>query len=376
MHLYKLSPTRAIATYARYSNPLYSGSSYNRKYEKLAKEKEQAKAKQIAIQESEEAQRYFISRNSKGFVSVVSKELEPQDTQAGDSIPGDPGGDTSNPAPTSPRSRYKTMSARTKYKIRDKIEALYSASDGQRFTFLTLTFINKVDDKTAQKCLNKFLTVCRKHFGKFLYIWVAEKQNENKYYPGNIHFHLITNKFFQIQKFNALWVLQQYNAGIVHEKYELADVLQHSLNGTMQDILNPVDVKPITSIDGLSIYLTMYVTKNTDTFQCLTWHCCRTVSKLFTSMLCTKSTFEETRQLQINFAVNTKTGEVYEPKVYVHEYGMVVNILNKEHFRKKLTDVHQINSWILNPELSKMSDDDFSSLPYVDYLTLNNVFLS
>ena len=80
-----------------------------------------------------------------------------------------------------------------------------------RKTLCTLTFINDVADTDAVKILNKFFTVLRKEFKDLLYIWVAERQLKT---TNRIHFHVIMNIFLPIKKFNALWCLQQYNAGI------------------------------------------------------------------------------------------------------------------------------------------------------------------
>lgn len=347
MHLYKLSPTRAVAHYGKFKNYLYTGSSLTRAFQ--TKESE-------AFKKAQKAKRNDLIKNGNCW----------EENEYGVFVPPQ----TFKPADKSqPRIfdrlkllessvavvRPRSLSTRSKYKIRDKIESLYNSSNGSKFTFLTLSFIADVDDKQAQKVLNNFLTVARRRLGKFLYIWVAERQQDTK----NIHFHLISNVRFPIGEFNALWVLQQYNAGIVHPLYTIDEIneaykdeqLYMSSKGKLitklQTMLNPVDVKPIKGINGLSIYLTMYVTKNKDTFLCSCWHCCRTVSKLFTSQVVSKETFEEATQKQVNWSVNINTGEIYEAKTYVSDYAVVVNILNKEHFRKKLTDINKLNKWIL-----------------------------
>lgn len=348
MFSYKLSPTRAIASYCPYKQHVFQGSSLNRKFTNEDK----------AVEKTAKEAIYANDCSGENLSDVWNDQADkPKVRKAG----------LSNsclfPMENALRvQRSRRLSARSKYKIRDKIEALYNSSGKANFTFLTLTFVAKVDDKTAQKCLNKFLTVARKKLNNFIYLWVAERQADTK----NIHFHLISNRRFPIAYFNSLWVLQQYNCGIQHENYSMETITAHDKAGTMQQILNPVDVKKITSIYGLTGYLTKYVTKNNDEFKCLTWHCSREVSKLFTAQLIHKSDFEQAKQLELNFAVNKSTGEYYERRIIVTDYAIIVTIQNKEHFRKKLTPMSMLNKWILEG----MKPDGLPSIDYMDYQTI------
>lgn len=155
---------------------------------------------------------------------------------------------------------FHILSARSRGKIKDKATAFFRACPRSR-TFVTLTFLAETADYAAITILNKFLTVLRKELPGLQYLWVAERQ-EN----GNIHFHMIVNKRIPIRRFNALWVLQQYNSGVVGknrygESISKKEVLQRFQEGTVHKIFNPLDVKKITSIAGLAAYLTAYITK-------------------------------------------------------------------------------------------------------------------
>ena len=202
--------------------------------------------------------------------------------------------------------------------------------------------------------------------GNFMYLWVAERQAETK----RIHFHLISNKYFPIAEFNALWVLQQYNAGITHPLYSLADIHQAS-PGELQKKLNPVDVKAVNSVGGLSIYLTMYVVKNKDVFECRTWHCCRLTSALFTTTLITQDLFNDLQVPEKNYSVNIKTGEIFEAKLHVSKHALVIPVLNKQHFHKNLKDVTELNEWIVSGALKK---EYYADLPVLNYFDLTYIF--
>ena len=90
----------------------------------------------------------------------------------------------------------RIMSKRTKSKIRRKVLAF--ARIHKHLSFVTLTFLNKVEEGHAVKILGKFLDNVTKRSRNFQYLWVAEKQNANKVFENNIHFHLITNKYWKI----------------------------------------------------------------------------------------------------------------------------------------------------------------------------------
>jgi len=248
----------------------------------------------------------------------------------------------------------KGMSRRTRIKIKEKMMSVFAASKNN-FTLQTLTLVAPAADWLAVKCLNKYLTVLRKKSGLFNYVWVAERQGN-----GNVHFHMILDRKFDIVYTNSLWVSQQESAGIKNEiaclkfknDYNLTFKQAHKrgeiTQKLVQQYLNPVDVIKVKNIDGMSAYLTNYVTKNETKMQCAVWHCNRNVSKLFTKQLISKKVFEKTCS-KLN-CIYSKKGKAYINKTFVHQYGMINNIFNKKYFNTFLKEMNLLNSWILANE--------------------------
>jgi hypothetical protein len=253
------------------------------------------------------------------------------------------------------------LSARSRGKIKDKATAFFRASPGNR-VFCTLTFVAPVDDRTGVTILNKFLTSARKSFKGLQYFWVAERQDN-----GNIHFHIILNKRLPVRRWNALWVMAQYNSGLIGcdkfgEKVSKAEILMRFENDTVHKVFNPLDIKKVKSISGLSGYLTKYITKQKKTpFTCLPWHCSRRVSRMFTRTTVGHSAFAYMKSFN-NYRVDKDTGECFEPMVSKpHPFYMVVYAANKSAPLKYLREMEQVNKWILEGfEFDRLSliDDD------------------
>lgn len=165
--------------------------------------------------------------------------------------------------------KARTLSARSKSKIRKKVIAF--SRQMKKLSFVTLTFVNKITDRQAIKALGAFLDNVNKRSKDFQYLWVAEKQTKNKAFKDNIHFHLITNKFWDISRWWEYWLEVQKNQGIVprNENYKPSSAF---------------DVKVINSnsIKGVACYITKYITKNTGEFRCMIWNCSRKISQLYT----------------------------------------------------------------------------------------------
>ncbi len=281
-----------------------------------------------------------------------------------------------------------TTSKRTKDKIKEKMLALYRACSGKKgmrshvvnFTLCTLTFVAPVGDHDGVKCLNKFLTVLRDRYGKFAYIWVAERQ-EN----GNIHFHMIADSRFPIGYINSLWVAQQYNCNIRNWESDLQLYEDHRTNfanlhtegkyNIVQDYLNPVDIRNVKTIDGVSCYLTNYVTMNTDSFDCSAWHCSRTVSKIFTNKIIDKKIFDKTGDSKHNTIFSKKTGQVYTNTTYYGQYCTINTIYNKSYYRRYLEDLELINKYILELD-EKLDPDEVRKIISVDNEEYRRQFLS
>lgn len=166
--------------------------------------------------------------------------------------------------------KLRSMSQRTRSKIRVKLISF--ARLNKNLTFLTLTFVNKVKDEVAIKVLRAFLDNAKKRLPGFEYLWVAERQTKNEIFKDNIHFHLITNKFWKIEKWWPYWLDLQAKFGILprDESYRPGSALN-------------VRKVETSNIKQLSNYLTKYVTKNESQFACQVWNCSKGISRLYTS---------------------------------------------------------------------------------------------
>lgn len=160
--------------------------------------------------------------------------------------------------------KLRSMSPRTKSKIRKKVLAFGRQS--KKLTFLTLTFLNKVTDREAMKALGAFLDNVSKRSKDFQYLWVVERQGN-----GNLHFHLITNKFWEIDRWWNYWMEVQKKQGIIPTNSDFKPS-------------SAFDVKVINSnnIKGVGNYITKYITKNKGDYRCMVWNCSRKISQLYT----------------------------------------------------------------------------------------------
>ena len=170
---------------------------------------------------------------------------------------------------TDKESKPRSLSRRSKQKIRKKL--ICFARCYKKLSFVTLTFLNKVTDKQAIDIHRKFIDNVKKRSENFQYIWVAERQTKNDAFKGNIHFHMITNKYWKIEKWWNYWLdLQKKNAIVPRDKdYKPSSAF---------------DVRELNSnnIRSIASYVTKYVTKNNDKFDCQVWNCSRQVSELYT----------------------------------------------------------------------------------------------
>jgi hypothetical protein len=257
----------------------------------------------------------------------------------------------------------RILSERSRGKVKDKATAFYRACPGSRI-FCTLTFIDRVSDSSGVVILNKFLTAIRSEFSGVQYLWVAERQ-EN----GNIHFHIILNKRLPVKRWNGMWVLQQYNSGLTGKnKYgeviSMAEINDRFSAGTIGKVLNPLDVKPVRSIGGLSGYLTKYITKQEKNvpFDCSVWHCSRGVSRLFTKAVVGPSAFRYCCSFN-NSKLDKETGELLPVQAIVKPFYVMAYINNKNVPLSYLKELEQINKWIISgmrlEKLPECSDTDY-----------------
>lgn len=168
------------------------------------------------------------------------------------------------------KKRENRLSPRSRMKIRAKIHALTGVLD--HVVFLTLTFQNKVEDREGVEVLKTFLNNVRKRKPEFEYLWVAEKQSQNKKFKDNLHFHLVTNVYWDIKRWWTYWVEVQEKHGILRE--EGVNMATSAFN------VKKVKASETKKIGG---YIAGYLSKSEDTFDSLVWNCSKRISRLYTS---------------------------------------------------------------------------------------------
>ena len=152
-----------------------------------------------------------------------------------------------------------------------------------KLTFITLTLPSAQvhsDQQIKSKCLNHFLTDLRRKWKVEMYIWKAEKQ-EN----GNIHFHILADKYIKWQEIKIRWnqICEKLDYVSVYQKnmkryfingFKMSDNPKDKRNEATQrkayekskseNWLNPnsTDIHALYKIKNLAAYLAKYLTKN------------------------------------------------------------------------------------------------------------------
>jgi hypothetical protein len=313
----------------------FSDSTLNREYAKIKKEQKQQTFESI----KKKAAQFGETIHDFGAWQDVGHELlsDAQIMQRRNKRVGKPPGIGRN------------KSNRTIRKIQGKAFAFLRLCPKPSFT--TLTFIEEVSDKKAAYILNKFMTGLHVMQKGFKYIWTAERQDN-----GRIHFHCVFSHYFPVQKINAMWVLAQYNSRLRFKNYPLAEIKKRywvsmkqkgnkPAMGSIGEVLNPVNIKRIYNEDGLSLYITKYISKGKEeNFDCRVWHCSRIVSRLFTKQVCNTSIMEEAISKK-NSRVD-KNGCVIQGKQFQNIFYCGVFLVNKKYFYKYLEPMERINKII------------------------------
>lgn len=155
------------------------------------------------------------------------------------------------------------ISNKASKKLRTSIEWLVSMSTAKTFydkkrerkttfklNFVTLTLSAKQihsDYTIKSKLLNKWLEWLRYNYEGVRYIWKAETQKN-----GNIHFHIVTDKYIDYEVLRDSWNKVQNTLGYINRffsKYKHTNP-------------NSTDVHSIQKIKNISAYLAKYFTKN------------------------------------------------------------------------------------------------------------------
>jgi hypothetical protein len=151
-----------------------------------------------------------------------------------------------------------------------------------KIAFITLTLPSKqvhTDNEIKSKCLNQFMIEISRYYKVSQYVWRAEYQKN-----GNIHFHILVNRFIPWNEVRNRWnriinklgyidryrqQLQVYHQNGFTVRKDLINTwsvekqYKAYLEGLKTDWHNPnsIDVHGIMNITNIKNYLTKYLTK-------------------------------------------------------------------------------------------------------------------
>ena len=193
------------------------------------------------------------------------------------------------------KDEHEELSLHSIKRIKNALGWLYFVAQPQRkynssikkwvkfkLTFITLTLPSKQihsDREIKSNALNHFLTLLRKRNNNINYIWRAEKQ-EN----GNIHFHIVADKYIDFAVLRSLWNRSINRLGYV-DRY--TEHMRNNCNSfesycsmyqkresmkTMKDRYargmatnwtspNSTDIHGLSKIKNVLNYITKYLTK-------------------------------------------------------------------------------------------------------------------
>jgi len=159
-----------------------------------------------------------------------------------------------------------------------------------KLTFVTLTLPSKQvhsDEFIKRNCLNRFLIQAKRDYNLHNYFWRAEAQ-EN----GNIHFHILIDKFIHYEKLRLLWnsilndygYIEQYRnkmkeffkhgfilSNNIHDKRTPEQQLKAYEKGKEENFSNPnsTDIHAIKEMKNVTAYISKYCSKNNKYFQAI-----------------------------------------------------------------------------------------------------------
>jgi len=152
-----------------------------------------------------------------------------------------------------------------------------------KLAFITLTLPSSQqhsDQEIKAKCLNQFLIEARKKWHVRNYIWRAEKQKN-----GNIHFHVLVDKFIPWSKLRDCWnritnkldyvsnyrdQMRQFHSGGFRVRSDLLKNWEYKAQikaykkGKANDWASPnsTDIHSIHKVKNIKAYITKYCTKD------------------------------------------------------------------------------------------------------------------
>lgn len=213
-------------------------------------------------------------------------------------------------------TRTSLISDKTKSKIGRSIDYIIHTSKEQnqrtkqsnrninfKLVFITLTLSSKqihTDNELKAFFLNHLITIIKRKYNIDKYIWRAEKQGN-----GNLHFHILCNKFIPHTELRELWNNVQnklgyidryrehmknlYNNGFIksnniNDKRSIQQQYKAYTAGTMTDWSQPnsTDIHSLRMVGNLKAYFTTYFYKITQNegLEGRIWGCSENLSNL------------------------------------------------------------------------------------------------
>lgn len=158
------------------------------------------------------------------------------------------------------------LSVNAKRKLQKAIEYLLYLSAEKRIynrttkkflrfkvAFITLTLSSEqkhTDDQIRKKLLHQLLVELKKNYNVENYVWKAEKQVN-----GNIHFHIVLDRFIPHQQLRSRWNRIQNKLGYI-------DAYKQKHKGKTNP--NSVDIHSLYNIKNVGSYLSKYMSKNVE----------------------------------------------------------------------------------------------------------------
>jgi hypothetical protein len=215
-----------------------------------------------------------------------------------------------------------------------------------KVAFLTLTLPSTqihADNIIKEKCLNQFLVELRQRFHVVNYIWRAEKQKN-----GNIHFHILVDKFIPWSELRDRWNRITNKLGYVDRYREQMRAFHQNGFQVRQKLLkewsykaqvkayqkgkandwnspNSTDVHSLFRINSVGRYITKYCTKDETSNEVdgRIWGCNYELTDLRGGV--------DIASQDVKSEVNTVISR-YQDKVYSGDYFTVIHIPVQELF--------------------------------------------
>lgn len=207
------------------------------------------------------------------------------------------------------KTHYRVNKTEVTNRLVSMTNAMFSnVQSGAFMGMITISFPPAVNDFTAMKALNTWLTVMRQKGKRLIknYLWVAERQDgkrlaDQSKATNTIHFHLIILNRVNIQYANRAMRIILCNL-IRNKEIDYPLQLMKRYNGVdlaknrvTRQVTNFCDKK---SRKALFYYITKYVTKNDAAFKVAAWSCSRAFSAIFTAITCS---YQEFIRMELNY---------------------------------------------------------------------------